>query len=330
MSGQSNPFDDPAVDDNINEFNEALFNELNEDLELDNSLTGGPPEEHDMLDMYNLTPRQRFIYNVKKLGYHIVNEYGELSLWKKMLLTMCGAAMCVTGVLLLVYHNAVLVKLVEVSDELSSKKSTPFILCLLVFIVGFPPLIGFSFLSTSTGLIYGVSLHGWIILAIGSVGGSIASFALFKNILRSRAERLLHMNKRFEAFASVLQENNSYWLLALLRLCPFPYSLTNGAIASIYGISLKNFAIANVITSPKLLIYLFIGSRIKNMGETTSAGSRLFDFASILVTIAVFTLTAWLLYFRTQRRYREMSQTTTTAANQNNGTVSIEPDSFEI
>lgn len=212
----------------------------------------------------------------------------------------------IMGVLLLVFHSTILHKVVVTSNELKEKMSTHFILIVLVFFVAFPPMIGYSLLSTTTGLIYGVSFEGWITLAFGSVTGSIVSFIVFKTILHSRAEKLVHLNKRFEALASILQENNSYWILALLRLCPFPYSLTNGAIAGVYGISVRNFSIANILTTPKLFIYLFIGSRIKSLAESESTGSRVFDVVSILVTLIILSLTAWLLYFKTKKRYLEL------------------------
>lgn len=145
-------------------------------------------------------------------------------------------------------------------------------------------------------------------LGIRSVTGSILAFALFKTVLRSQAEKLIRWNPKFEALASILQDNNSYWILALIRMCPFPYSLTNGAIASVSGVSLRNFSLASIITSPKLAMYLFIGSRLKNMGETDSTASRLFDLLSIILTAVVLSLTAWILYFRTKRRYLELQR----------------------
>lgn len=310
-------------DGDIDDFNDTLFNELNDDLEM--SLGGN--DDPDFLETYHLTPRQRFTYTVKRLMYHLSNQYSELALWQRILVILGGLCFFTLGVIFLVFHKAILKYLVETSNDLREKSSTQFILGLLIFTVGFPPLIGFSFLSTSTGLIYGVSFHGWFILSLSSVTGCIASFYVFHNLLKSRAERLVHANKRFEAFSSILQENNSYWILALLRLCPFPYSLTNGAIAGVYGISLKNFAIANIITTPKMFVYLFVGSRIKSLGENKSTGEKLLDVLSILFTLVVFTLTAWLLYFRTQKRYNELK-------NKQNQQLSPsempDPSSFEL
>lgn len=295
------PGEGDEANDGMDNFSESIFNEINDDLEM--SLENDNP---DFLDIYHLTPRQRLMYTVKKVLYHLSNQFFKLPLWQRIIVTVTTVLFLILGIMFLIFHKTILNSLVETSNNLREKISTQFVLGLLIFTVAFPPLIGFSFLSTSTGLIYGVSLHGWLLLSISSVTGCIASFYVFQNILKSRAQRLVHSNKRFEAFASILQENNSYLILALFRLCPFPYSLTNGAIAGVYGVSLRNFAIANFITTPKMFIYLFIGSRIKNLGETKSTGEKMLDLFSILFTLTVLFFTAWLLYFKTQNKYREL------------------------
>lgn len=303
----SNLNEDDIMNDDLDTFNNEPSNNIH-----NKSIFGGlgidenDDDDTNYLNLYNMTPRERLIHTVKRTMYRAVDHFNSLPTWQKVLVVLFGLCVCVLGLLMLIFHKKVLAKLLEMSEDLHDRKSTNFILIVLLFFVGFPPMIGYSFLSTATGLIYGVSFHGFIVLAIGSVTGSVASFYVFKNLLHSRAEQLVHMNKRFEALASILQEDNSYWMLALLRLCPFPYSLTNGAIAGIYGISVKNFTIANIITTPKLLIYLFIGSRVKSLAESESAGSKIFDIVSILVTLLIFTLTAWLLYFKTKQRYQEL------------------------
>ncbi|QLG74073.1 hypothetical protein HG535_0F05850 [Zygotorulaspora mrakii] len=269
---------------------------------------GDRDDDDDFLDVYNLTPRQRLGHSLQKMSRKLVQQYNGLPWWQRYLAYFAGTCLLIAGITLLVFHDRILHRIVETSNELKDEKRTSFVLVALIFVVAFPPLIGFSLLGTITGLIYEMSFQGWLILAVGAVAGSIASFATFKTVLHSRAESLVHSNRRFEAFSSLLRENNSFWILALLRLCPFPYSLTNGAMAAIYGLSIKNFAIAQFIVTPKLLIYLFIGSRIKNIGETKSASSKILNLLSILATMAILTITAWILYFKTQRKYAELQR----------------------
>lgn len=273
-----------------------------------NDYDGFEDLDDDFLDVYNLSPRQRLVHQLKKSQYKLRDFFQSLPLWKKLAVIAFGVIDIIVLLIILIFHGKILNKMVEISNDLKEVWYTPLLFFVLLFGVSFPPMIGFSLLSTSVGLIYGVSFTGWIILFLGSVTGSILAFALFKTVLRSQAEKLIRWNPKFEALASILQDNNSYWILALIRMCPFPYSLTNGAIASISGVSLRNFSLASIITSPKLVMYLFIGSRLKNMGETDSTASRLFDLLSIILTAIVLSLTAWILYFRTKRRYLELQR----------------------
>ena len=305
-------------EENFNEFDD-YFRDLDDGMGIE-----GSEDEDNFLDIYNLSPRQRVVHQFKKNANHLLSHYNMLPIWQRVAFVIAGGVISLLAFILLIFHNRILHKVVKASNDLKTKWSTSVVLVILVFLVAFPPLIGFSLVSTVTGLIYGVSMHGWIILAIGAVSGSIASFTLFKTILHSKAERLIHMDRKFEALASILQENNNFWIIALLRLCPFPYSLTNGAIAAVYQISIKNFAIANVITTPKLVIYLFVGSRIKSIGETDSSSSKLFDILSILLTLVVVTITAWVLYFKTKERYLQLQN-----QSQSPGNIANDP-SFEI
>lgn len=273
-----------------------------------NDYDGFEDLDDDFLDVYNLSPRQRLVHQLKKSQYKLRDFFQSLPLWKKLAVIAFGVIDIIVLLIILIFHGKILNKMVEISNDLKEVWYTPLLFFVLLFGVSFPPMIGFSLLSTSVGLIYGVSFTGWIILFLGSVTGSILAFALFKTVLRSQAEKLIRWNPKFEALASILQDNNSYWILALIRMCPFPYSLTNGAIASVSGVSLRNFSLASIITSPKLAMYLFIGSRLKNMGETDSTASRLFDLLSIILTAVVLSLTAWILYFRTKRRYLELQR----------------------
>lgn len=291
-----------GVEDDDDVVEDSYFADLSNFSDLDNG-----NDDEDFLDMYNLTPKERLVHHFKKSLHALAVRWAGLPPWQRACLVLLAVCIGIMGLLILIFHNSILHKMVEMSDDLRAKRLTGVVLVTLIFFVGFPPMIGFSLLGACTGLIYGVSLTGWTILALGAISGSVASFCVFKNLLHAQAEKLVHSNRRFEAFAAILQENNSYWVLALIRLCPFPYSLTNGAIAAVYGISVRNFSIAQLITTPKLVIYLFIGSRIRNMGETDSIGSRLLDLVSIAVTMIAFTLTAWILYVKTQRKFAEIT-----------------------
>ncbi|SCU85574.1 LAFA_0D16468g1_1 [Lachancea sp. 'fantastica'] len=265
--------------------------------------------DDDFLDIYTMNPRQRLFHQARKFRSKVLEWYRNLPLWKKIAVFLAALAQLTLSILGLVYHDRILKTMVTASSELRSRWYTPLVFISLVFLVSFPPLIGFSMLSIMVGIIYGISFTGWITLFIGSVGGSIAAFVLFKTLLRSQAERLVHANAKFEALTSILQDNDSYLMIAMIRLCPFPYSFTNGAIAGIYGVTLRNFSLGSVLTCPKLFMYLFLGSRLKRLGEDGTASSRIIDILGILATGLILVLTTWILYSRARKRYLELQRT---------------------
>lgn len=253
---------------------------------------------------------QRMISSAKKeaedatqTAIHIWNKQ---PLWGKFLIVLTCCLAGVAGVMFLVYHEYLLHLIVEYSDKWAEISWMPFVLMGLLFIISFPPVIGFSFVNTVTGAVYGISFKGWFIIAFGSIVGSMASFLLFKFTLRKKAESLVRSNQKLYAFSSVLQDNNSFWLLTLIRVCPFPYSLTNGALAAIPGVTLLNFFLGSLISSPKLVMYLFVGQKLKDIGRTTDTWTRVTDVLSIVLTMGVLTFTGWLLFTRTSNRLREI------------------------
>lgn len=206
------------------------------------------------------------------------------------------------GILVLIFHVYIIKFLIYISDEIHESKYGPVLLFTLVFIVGFPPLIGFTGLSMLTGMVYGFP-QGWPLLATASVSGCCASFLVFKYLLQAQAKGLVESNETFRAFAEILTESNSLVLLILIRLCPLPYSLSNGALAAIPNLSLWNYFWATFLTSPKLLIHLFVGNKLKQLGdEHRSASTKMVDLISILITAGAASMAAYLIYFKMQKK----------------------------
>ncbi|CAI5760569.1 unnamed protein product [Candida verbasci] len=155
-------------------------------------------------------------------------------------------------------------------------------------------------------MIYGCPA-GWPILALASISGSLVSFIIFKYLLTKKAQYLISINDKFKAFSEILKDDtNSLILLILIRLCPLPYSLSNGALAAIPDLKILNFFLASLITSPKLLIHLFIGWKLKELGSEKTTSSRIVDIVSIVITISAASLATYLIYVKMQQKLFEM------------------------
>ena len=115
-------------------------------------------------------------------------------------------------------------------------------------------------------------------------------------------------DSRFAALSLVLKYDGLK-LLIMIRLCPLPYSLSNGALSTISTINAATFALATAIASPKLMIHVFIGSRlaaIARSGEKMDRSTKAINYASIVGGLIFGVVTGFLIYRRTLARSREL------------------------
>lgn len=118
-------------------------------------------------------------------------------------------------------------------------------------------------------------------------------------MLSGLVHRLLEHDKRFAALALTLK-HDGLKLLCMIRLCPLPYSLCNGAMSTFPTVKPLHYAIATAAIAPKMMVAAFIGSRIRSLseGEEKSAGTKALDVFGILISAAVAVFTGWYIYQR--------------------------------
>lgn len=180
---------------------------------------------------------------------------------------------------------------------------------LATFLVAFPPLIGYSTACTVAGFVYGFPL-GWPIVATATVAGSAAAFVASRTVLAAYVDRLVGHDKRFVALGQVLR-HDGLGVLALVRFCPLPYSLSNGFLATVPSIAPASFALATAFASPKLLVHVFIGSRLALLaekGDEMGFGDRLVNYVSMLVGACVGMGVGYFIYRRTMARAAELAR----------------------
>ena len=127
---------------------------------------------------------------------------------------------------------------------------------LFAFATAFPPMIGYSTAVTVAGFVWGFPL-GWPIVATATVAGSTAAFMTSRGIFSSYVHRLVGADHRFVALGQVLRRDGLL-VLAAIRLCPLPFSLSNGFLATIPSISPAAFAAGTAIA--RLVLVLFAAS----------------------------------------------------------------------
>lgn len=181
------------------------------------------------------------------------------------------------------------------------------ILWALIFISAFPPLIGYSTAITIAGFVYGFP-NGWFVASTATVCGSLASFVASKTVLSTYVHRLVGKDKRFEALALTLK-HDGLKILCMIRLCPLPYSLSNAALSTFPTVHPLSFALATAIASPKLLIHVFIGSRLASLAENgghMDASTKAVNYASIIIGSIIGAAVGYIIYQRTIARAKEL------------------------
>jgi uncharacterized membrane protein YdjX (TVP38/TMEM64 family) len=231
----------------------------------------------------------------------------KMTLIQRILAGIALFVMATLGILFLVFNERIFGWLEPFAEKWKHTTGGWTILWAATFITAFPPIIGYSTCGTTAGFVYGV-WEGWLIFATATVAGSFCSFLVSRTVLRRYVERMAANDKRFVALASTLKQDGLK-LLWMIRLCPLPYSLTNGAMSTFPTVRPATYALATALITPKLFIHVFIGSRlaaIAKSGDTMSAGTRAVNWFSIIFGGMAGAFTGWYIYRKTMARAKEL------------------------
>ncbi|KAF7160299.1 hypothetical protein CNMCM5623_005819 [Aspergillus felis] len=220
-----------------------------------------------------------------------------------------GAALLAVllGLAFMIFTGQVFFWLGPVAEKWEQSWLAFFVLWLCVFFVSFPPLVGWSTFGTIAGFIFGI-WKGWILYATATVLGSTCSFIVSRTILSKFVNRMMERDKRFAALALTLKYDGLK-LLCMIRLCPLPYSVCNGAVSTFPTVHPLMYGLATFLITPKLLVPAFIGSRIRILSEKNeemSAGSKAVNICSIILSIGIGIFTGLYIYRRTLARAKEL------------------------
>ncbi|KAK0618150.1 hypothetical protein B0T17DRAFT_537055 [Bombardia bombarda] len=224
------------------------------------------------------------------------------------LLALAGAAVFILSVVGLVYSHRIFAALQPVAKQWRELPGGWVILWLMCFMTSFPPVIGYSTTVSIAGFVYGFP-GGWPIVASATVAGSTVAFFTSRGIFSGYVHRLVGTDKRFVALGQVLRRDGVA-VLVMIRLCPLPYSLSNGFLATVPSIRPWSFAMATALATPKLAVHVFIGSRLAllvNSDDTMSPADRAINYISIFVGIIIGIGVSLLIYRRTMARAAELA-----------------------
>ncbi|KAK4105487.1 hypothetical protein N658DRAFT_417324 [Parathielavia hyrcaniae] len=243
------------------------------------------------------------------LTTHLLRLYLRLTPTQRVLAAAAAVAALALGVTLLVFSHHLFGLLTPLAAAWRAHPLGWLPLWLATFFTAFPPVIGYSTCVTAAGFVYGFPL-GWPVAASATLAGSTAAFLTSRGVFARYVQGLVGRDKRFIALGQVLRRDG-LGVLVMVRLCPLPYSLSNGFLATVGSVGASGFALATAGATPKLLVHVFIGSRLALLAES---GDKMtgWDLAINYISMAVFGLLGFavglLIYRRTMARAAELAR----------------------
>ncbi|EHY60999.1 Tlg2-vesicle protein [Exophiala dermatitidis] len=251
--------------------------------------------------------RDELINNAEKIQRRFLAVWGQMTLLQRILAVVGFVVFHVLMILFLVFNERIFGWLEPFAERWKHTTGGWTILWTLTFLTAFPPIIGYSTCGTTAGFVYGV-WEGWLILATATVAGSFCSFVVSRTVLRKWVERMIAHDKRFAAFTLILK-HDGLKLLCMIRLCPLPYSLSNGAMSTFPTVHPGMYALATAMVTPKLLIHCFIGSRLAVIARTRekmTLADRAVNYSSIAIGAIVGFGVGLYIYRQTMARAKEL------------------------
>lgn len=168
-------------------------------------------------------------------------------------------------------------------------------------------------------------------MASATILGSTLAFLASRYFYSSFVNRLVAHDRRFAALALTLK-HDGLKLLVMIRLCPLPYSLSNGALATVPTVNWQGLMAATAMATPRLMIPIFIGSRLAKIADSVDdmdGGAKFVNWMGILISGTFGVATAWWVYRQTKIRAEQLEAQERSAVGAANTDGGLEHDGDE-
>ncbi|KAG2348793.1 Golgi apparatus membrane protein TVP38 [Suillus weaverae] len=193
-------------------------------------------------------------------------RYQKLSLVGKALIWfIVSFYVCLAAFILVVTPARIAQFMYDVAQDVRHLPYGYTILIVVMIAASFPPFIGHITLLNLFGFTYG--LRGFFPAAFASLAGSAIVFVTLRIMFSKRLHSWTSTNEKWQALETVIRSRGMP-LIILIRVSSFPpWAWSNSLFASIAPVSLFQFFIATWFVLPKVMVYVFVGSRIARLSD---------------------------------------------------------------
>lgn len=183
------------------------------------------------------------------------------------------------------------------------------LLILVMIVASFPPFIGHGILLYLFGFTYGI--RGVIPAVIGTLVASVIVFVTLRMMFSKRQRLWTPTHEKWQALEVVIRSRGMPLIILIRMSSLVPWAWSNSLFASISSVSLLQFFIATCFVVPRIVIQVFIGSRIARLSNSKQrsrniAQARFFNGFLIIGGILSTILASSLVYYFVQKEIKHL------------------------
>ncbi|KAJ6538589.1 hypothetical protein B0H10DRAFT_2140528 [Mycena sp. CBHHK59/15] len=252
-----------------------------------------------------------YVALLKSVPSKLVRRYQKLHLYGKIFLWLWIVfEICLVTALIVITPSRVAQFLYDNATKVARHPVGWLAATILIVVISFPPLHGHTTITTLCGFAWG--LNGFFIAAPASLLGAALVFSVLRLTFKERLRSMSKGNEKWQALEAVIAAKGLP-LIILIRMSPFPpWVYSNTVFASIGSVSLWQFLVATCFVFPRLLLHVFIGSRVAALsdGEQRShmdKNTKIINGFLIGGGILIAVFASWLVYRLVQKHIRQLS-----------------------
>ncbi|KAG8761454.1 Tlg2-vesicle protein [Serendipita sp. 396] len=247
---------------------------------------------------------------IKNVISKSIKRYQKLKwLGKLLVILVMIFYICLVCIFIVIGPDTIFQYFYNLSQQLRKMEYGWLFLGTALVIASFPPMVGFTTLLSIAGFAWGVQGF-WIACPAAFIGAGLC-FVSLRLMFRVRLQKLQQSNKHWRALDQVVA-TKGLPLIILIRFSPLPpWVYSNALFASITSVKFWQFMVANLFLIPKILLTIFVASRIAALADRDQRGkmdlpTEILNYSSIAVGIIIGAGTGWVVYRLTQEKIRQL------------------------